>query len=530
MHDRRLRVALAVLTLLGASLAAGASPRYAGRGLADVLEELRADGLRLIYSTDLVRPGMKVREEPRGNTPRLVLDEVLAPHGLVASPGPEGLLVVVKRPPAKGAPDAAAGKALQLGFEERFDVPGTLAREGDAAGSLRLGSRDVLGTPGAIDNIFRALQVLPGITGAGFFDTRLSVRGGAPDQNLTVMDGVEIHNPFRLFGAVAGFNPETVARFELMAGAFPAQYGDRLSSLLVVETRDGRGDERFTGAASASVTDASAVLEGSLPGPGNGSWLFASRRTYYDLVAERILSDGLPQFGDLQLKLAWRGGGGQRLAFTAWRSREGTDADLSDPADRIVLASSGANDLVALSFAAPIGRRAVLRGVASAYQFDETLELDLWGARTPASRSTAVRPPSGATRTTNCSLSACRATSLSATWRCASSSTSSSRRGTCSKPERSCTGSRHAGARCCRATATTRRRTARACCSARGCLRSWTRRSTGRAPRRSSSIAAASATACFSPRDCAWSEPRPVPTRSSRPGCWRASTSEARDA
>ena len=237
----------------------------------------------------------------------------------------------------------------------------------------------MLGTPGAIDNIFRALQVLPGITGAGFFDTRLSVRGGAPDQNLTVMDGVEIHNPFRLFGAVAGFNPETVARFELMAGAFPAQYGDRLSSLLVVETRDGRGDERLTGAASASVTDASAVLEGSLPGPGNGSWLFASRRTYYDLVAERILSDGLPQFNDVQLKLAWRGGGGQRLALTAWRSREGTDADWSDPADKIVLASSGANDLVALSFAAPIGRRAVLRGVASAYQFDETLELDLLG-------------------------------------------------------------------------------------------------------------------------------------------------------
>jgi hypothetical protein len=396
MDDRRLGVALVALTLTCAALparplwalATAADPqpatgeagtaRYAGRTLAQALEDLRGAGLRLIYSTDLVRSGMKVRDEPRASELRLVLDEVLAPHGLVASFGPEGLLIVVKRTPPID-PRGAAGKALQLGFEDRFDVPGTLARDGDAAGSLRLGSRDVLGTPGAIDNIFRALQVLPGITGAGFFDTRLSVRGGAPDQNLTVMDGVEIHNPFRLFGAVAGFNPETVGRFELLAGAFPAQYGDRLSSLLVVETRDGRADEHLCGSASASVTDASAVVEGRLPGPGNGSWLFASRRTYYDLVAERIIGDGLPQFGDLQLKLAWRGGGGQRLALTAWRSREDTDADWSDPADKVVLASSGANDLVALSFAAPIGRKAILRGVASAYRFDETLELDLLG-------------------------------------------------------------------------------------------------------------------------------------------------------
>lgn len=379
MDARRLRMALVVLTL-GAAAAAPApgADRYAGRPLTDVLEELRSAGLRLIYSTDLVRPGMKVRDEPRADEPRRVLDEVLSPHGLVASPGPEALLVVVKKAPSNGA-RGGSGKALQLGFEDRYDVPGILSREEEGPGSLRFASRDVLGTPGAIDNIFRALQVMPGITGAGLFDTRLSVRGGAPDQNLTVMDGVEIHNPFRLFGAVAGFNPETVGRFELMAGAFPAQYGDRLSSLLVVETRDGRGDERLAGMASASVTDASAVLEGRLPGPGNGSWLFAGRRTYYDLVAERILSDGLPSFNDLQLKLAWRGGSGQRLALTAWRSRESADADWSDPADKVVLASTGANDLLALNFSAPIGSRALLRGVASAYRFDETLDFDLLG-------------------------------------------------------------------------------------------------------------------------------------------------------
>ena len=78
----------------------------------------------------------------------------------------------------------------------------------------------------------------------GDFASRLAVRGGTPDQNLTIMDGVEIHNPFRLFGLVSAFNPETVERFELTAGGFGAAYGDRLSSLLIVDNRTGERDFR----------------------------------------------------------------------------------------------------------------------------------------------------------------------------------------------------------------------------------------------------------------------------------------------
>ena len=75
------------------------------------------------------------------------------------------------------------------------------------------------------------------------FDSRIAVRGGGPDQNLTVMDGVEIHNPYRLFGLTSAFNPETVENFELTAGGFSPKYGDRLSSLLVVENRAGTRTE-----------------------------------------------------------------------------------------------------------------------------------------------------------------------------------------------------------------------------------------------------------------------------------------------
>lgn len=124
-------------------------------------------------------------------------------------------------------------------------------------------AQEVLATAGAIDNVFRALDTLPGVALIGDFDSRLAVRGGTPDQNLTIMDGVEIHNPFRLFGLVSAFNPETVERFELTAGGFGAAYGDRLSSLLIVDNRSGQPD--FQGATAASVTDANVVFEGAPP-------------------------------------------------------------------------------------------------------------------------------------------------------------------------------------------------------------------------------------------------------------------------
>ena len=124
------------------------------------------------------------------------------------------------------------------GFQERLEVTAPAPRpEGPA--SIPLRPRQVLSTAGSLDNPFRTLQTLPGVAGTDEFGSKLSVRGGAPDQNLTIMDGVEIHNPYRLFGLTSAFNPETVSRFELLAGGFGAKYGDRLSSVVLIENRDG---------------------------------------------------------------------------------------------------------------------------------------------------------------------------------------------------------------------------------------------------------------------------------------------------
>jgi hypothetical protein len=123
--------ALVVAVLLWAAVAAvpvAAQPagRYAGRALADVLRDLQARGLEIVFSTALVRPDMRVATEPRASTPRKVLDEVVAPHGLRVESGPKGLLLIVRarRGSRDGpAPPAATGAIAGRVVDKRTGAP-----------------------------------------------------------------------------------------------------------------------------------------------------------------------------------------------------------------------------------------------------------------------------------------------------------------------------------------------------------------------------------------------------------------------
>jgi outer membrane receptor protein involved in Fe transport len=106
-----LRASAALLPLFFA-FGVWAEGAYRGRPLAAVLDELRADGLRLVYSTSVVTPEMRVEVEPQARDPRQILDEILVPHGLAAEEGPEGLLLVVPRDKISSTPTLAPNDAL----------------------------------------------------------------------------------------------------------------------------------------------------------------------------------------------------------------------------------------------------------------------------------------------------------------------------------------------------------------------------------------------------------------------------------
>ena len=80
----------------GPALSEVEGQKYAGRPLGDVLRELQATGLNIVFSSEMVRPTMKVLAEPKAVQPREILDEILRPHGLQVRSGPGGALLVVR--------------------------------------------------------------------------------------------------------------------------------------------------------------------------------------------------------------------------------------------------------------------------------------------------------------------------------------------------------------------------------------------------------------------------------------------------
>ncbi|HQX80465.1 MAG TPA: TonB-dependent receptor [Vicinamibacterales bacterium] len=263
------------------------------------------------------------------------------------------------------------------GVTETVTVSADKGRASTAPSMLALTPAEVSTVAGAAENVFKVLHTLPGITAVNDFDSRLSVRGGGPDQNLTVMDGVEIHNPYRLFGLTSAFNPETVEAFELTAGAFPARYGDRLSSILTIDNRAGNSARRAMGSVTLALTDANIIAEGRLPGTSQGSWLLSGRRTYYDVVAERFVDADLPSFSDLQAKAVWRVAGGGQLSVFGLKSRESTDAEFGEPErESAVIRTKARNDLVAVSWQRAFGSRVSSRTVASWYLNRDDIDFD----------------------------------------------------------------------------------------------------------------------------------------------------------
>ena len=134
----------------------------------------------------------------------------------------------------------------------------------------------------------QALRFMPGVIGGNDFTARLFVRGGRPDQNGILLDGIPIYDPYRLFGLTSLFNPETLRSIRLYPGGFDARYGDRLSAVIEVDDRKGTLQRWFSGSANVSVTNANLVAEGKLSSDMPSSWLFSTRRTYYDLIMKYL--------------------------------------------------------------------------------------------------------------------------------------------------------------------------------------------------------------------------------------------------
>ena len=153
-------------------------------------------------------------------------------------------------------------------------------------------------------DVFRALQMLPGVLTSSQISSGLYIRGGSPDQNLVLLDGMTVYNPTHLFGFISAFNTDAVKDVELLKGGFPAEYGGRMSAVLNVTQKDGNRDH-IEGVLGLGLISSRASLQGPL---GNGSWFIGGRRTYLDLLLGLLPEDPespFPSFNfyDLNVKV-----------------------------------------------------------------------------------------------------------------------------------------------------------------------------------------------------------------------------------
>ncbi len=140
---------------------------------------------------------------------------------------------------------------------------------------------------GEVD-VMKAIQLLPGVQAGTEGSSGIYVRGGGPDQNLILLDGVPVYNVSHLFGFFSVFNADALNSVEVMKGGFPARYGGRLSSVIDIRMKEGNKNE-FHGEGSVGIVASRLTLEGPLGKKKNISYMVSGRRTYIDLLARPII-------------------------------------------------------------------------------------------------------------------------------------------------------------------------------------------------------------------------------------------------
>jgi hypothetical protein len=139
---------------------------------------------------------------------------------------------------------------------------------------------------GEVD-VMKALQLLPGVQAGNEGATGIYVRGGGPDQNLILLDGVPVYNASHLFGFFSVFNADAVRSVELVKGGFPARYGGRLSSVVDINMKEGNKN-KLHGEGGIGLIASRLTLEGPIQ-KGKSSFMISGRRTYFDLIARPFM-------------------------------------------------------------------------------------------------------------------------------------------------------------------------------------------------------------------------------------------------
>ncbi len=179
-------------------------------------------------------------------------------------------------------------------------------------------AEEIKRAPGVQEDVIRATALLPGVATAGAGRNDLLVRGGAPFENLFIVDNIEIPNinHFGSQGSSGGplslINIDYVKNVSFSAGGFGAKYGDKVSSLTNITLRNGN-EEKFGGKIVLSATGFGANIEG--PIGSRGSYWFSVRRSYLDFIFKLAGFAFIPQYWDFAGRVSYKVATNDYLSF-----------------------------------------------------------------------------------------------------------------------------------------------------------------------------------------------------------------------
>ena len=309
-------IGLVSLLLVSSGLAASGPP-YAGRSVQAVLEELRTGGLELVYSSNLVGPGMRVEAEPAELDPLGLASEILEPHAL-ALEAVNGTWVVVRveAPASSGTepkmPDAQqlAGELLEV--EEITILASRYLLFGNS--QFFLDQRAIQALPDLGEDPVRSAQRLPGAA-AGGLSSRSHFRGGEDNETAIYLNGLKLVDPFHIrdyHSIFSSVDARALSGLEAYTGGFPVAYGDQMSGVLLLESAP--PENPLHTEIGLSIYNTSLLNSGYSPGE-TVDWLISARRSNLGILLNEDL--GEPDYFDVFAEFGVRLSNTQRLLFNA---------------------------------------------------------------------------------------------------------------------------------------------------------------------------------------------------------------------
>lgn len=173
-------------------------------------------------------------------------------------------------------------------------------------------------------DIIKSIQLLPGVRSTGEGSSGIYVRGGSSDQNSILLDNIPLYNTSHLMGFFSTFNSDAIQHATLYKGTMPAQYGERLASVIDIQMKDGDLHAyHFNG--GIGLISSKLSIDGPIR-KGKSSFVISGRRTYADLLAKAIGAKDAKNtslyFYDLNMKMNFNLSGRDKLSISGYWGKD----------------------------------------------------------------------------------------------------------------------------------------------------------------------------------------------------------------